>query len=261
MADPLPWTSPPAPAVLGPGEVHVWLAGQPAEHTRHLRRDHLTTVLSADEQVRANRFYFAKDRERYVDARALLRVLVAGYLGTPPGEVQFAYGGHGKPALPKPEGGTRDLRFNVSHSGGVALLAFAWGRELGIDIEGERPMANWQAIAATCFSSRERAHLERLSPAERDQAFFRYWTRKEAFIKATGEGLSGALDRFDMSLAPGAPARVLDSGRMEEMTGWWLEDLHPLTGFAAAVVTEGPPTRITCWRYGDPPEVSRNPPR
>jgi 4'-phosphopantetheinyl transferase len=258
MTGSLLWTSPPTPAVLSAGEVHVWLADEIGEHNRYPRGNHLATI-SLDERVRADRFYFANDRERYVAARALLRVLVGRYLGTPPSDVRFDYGWHGKPSLPKPEGGTRDLRFNVSHSGGLVLLAFAWGRELGIDIECERPMADWKGIAATCFSIHERAKLERLSPAERDHVFFKYWTRKEAFIKATGDGLSAQLDRLDVSLAPGAPARILDVGQTDEMKRWWLEDLYPAAGFAAAIATEGQPTRITCWRYGNPPEVSRDP--
>lgn len=251
-------TWPPVRAVLRVGEVHVWVAGRRSEDGQQ-RLDHLVSILSPDERLHADRFHFARDRHRYVATRVALRLLIGRYLRIPASDVRFAYGCRGKPSLQTSEAGAKDLRFNVSHSGGLALMAFAWGRELGVDIECERPIPDWEAIAERCFSTRERAILARLSAAERQHVFFRYWTRKEALIKATGDGLSRPLDSFDVSFAPDEPAQLCNRGDLGESARWWLEDLHPVSGFAAAIVMDGQPTRIMCLQYGDSLEAAGGP--
>jgi 4'-phosphopantetheinyl transferase len=154
----------------------------------------LAGLLSADERHRAGRFAFARERRRYIVARARLRQLLGERLGAAPESLQFVYHPHGKPALAR-RPGRRDLRFNVSHCGGVAAYAFAEGREVGVDLEREREIEDAEAIAERCFS-----------PAERDACrvlgFLYCWTRKEAFVKALGSGLSSPLPQLDVSAAP-----------------------------------------------------------
>jgi 4'-phosphopantetheinyl transferase len=225
---------------LGADEVQVWLAD-----LDRLPDAALAGSLSADERERGRRLRFDRDRRRFVAARGLLRGLLARHLGLEPGRLRFRYGATGKPFLAGADG----PRFNVSHSGGLALLAFAWGREVGVDVEQTRPVPEAETIARRYFSAREAAELARLPGSEREAAFFRCWTRKEAFIKATGEGLSRPLDAFDVTLAPGEPARLLRvAGEPEAACRYWLEDLSPGRGYAAALAVEGGPARVVCRR-------------
>jgi 4'-phosphopantetheinyl transferase len=230
--------------VLSAGDVHVWgasVAEAPAEA--------LADRLSADEHVRASRFHFERDQRAFVSTRGILRGLLGRYLVEDPSRIVFAYRSRGKPYLPSEAGGG-GLRFNVSHSGGLALFAFARDRELGVDVERERFIAEGDSIAARYFSPGEVAALGRLPVSERSRAFFRCWTRKEAFIKATGDGLSRPLDTFDVSLAPEEPARLLRlEGEPEEVGRWWIEGLEPGEAFAGALAVAGRPLRLECWKW------------
>jgi 4'-phosphopantetheinyl transferase len=233
---------------LDPGDVHVWIA-----LLDELDGAALRAPLSADERARGGRFHFERDRRRFVSARGLLRTLLGRYLEVDPATLGFGYGSRGKPFL----AGCDELRFNVSHSAGLALLAFARGCELGVDIEQERPLPESEEIALRYFSAWEGAELRRLREDERGAAFFRCWTRKEAFIKATGDGLSRPLDAFDVSLAPGEPARLLRVlGEPEAPRRFWLEDLRPASGFAGALAVEGEPKRVVRRAWGQYGEVS-----
>jgi len=193
-------------------------------------------VLTDEERDRARRFVFDRDRDRFIGARACLRQLLAARLGTPPDSVELVYGAHGKPAL-APGYADTGLRFNVSHCDDLTLYAFSCGREIGIDVEAVRPIGDADDIAARFFSQRENRAYRALEPSDRPLGFFQCWTRKEAFIKALGDGLSYPLDRFDVSLTPGEPAQIL---RVEDTPGdrcgWRLESWSPAPGFVAAVV-------------------------
>jgi 4'-phosphopantetheinyl transferase len=175
----------------------------------------LAGLLSADERHRAGRFAFARERRRYIVARARLRQFLGERLGAAPESLQFVYKPHGKPAL-EHRPGQRDLRFNVSHCGGVAAYAFAEGREVGVDVEREREIEDAEAIAERCFS-----------PAERDACrvlgFLYCWTRKEAFVKALGSGLSSPLPELDVSGAP---------------QGWSVQSFVPGPGLVGAVAVQ-----------------------
>jgi 4'-phosphopantetheinyl transferase len=223
-------------ADLAPGDVHVWAAC-----LDDLSEDALGVPLSADERDRGGRFHFKRDRRRFVTARGLLRVLLGRYLDVDPAGLLFGYGPRGKPCLAERD----EPRFNLSHSGGLALLVFARGCELGVDIEQERPLPESADIARHYFSAREGAGLLSLREDERDAAFFRCWTRKEAFVKATGDGLSRPLDAFDVTLAPGEPARLLRvDGEPEAVRRFRLEDLRPAPGFAGALAIDGETKRV-----------------
>jgi 4'-phosphopantetheinyl transferase len=204
-------------------------------------------TLTADECQRAERYIFAKDRAHFVVARGLLRVLLGRYLGQEPQHLRFTYGRHGKPALATETGGVA-LRFNVSHSHGLALYAITRGREVGVDIEHIRPEVAQEQVAERFFSPREVTVLRALPTPLQAPAFFACWTRKEAYIKATGAGLALPLDQFDVSLAPGEPAALLHTAwDPQEATRWALQDLAPAPGYRAAVAVAGHDWHLTCW--------------
>jgi 4'-phosphopantetheinyl transferase len=238
------WCRP--PEVLGdPGnEVHVWRIGLDAPDDAVRRVEH---TLSADEQARADRYHFPRDRARFILGRAGLRACLARYLGIEPADVRFQYGPEGKPGLAL-EGTPQGLRFNLAHSAGLALLGVARDRELGIDIEALRPMDDADGVAARICSARELADYRALPDSERLLAFFRCWTRKEAYVKALGRGLSMALDRCQVSLRPGEPPRLLEvDGNPAEVERWSLCELHPAPGFVGTLVAEGRGWTIRCW--------------
>ena len=202
-------------------------------------------LLTPAERARADRFARACDRRRFVVARARLRELLAERLNTSPRSIKLTYGPAGKPALAPRTGGT-SLRFNVSHCGDMAAFALVDGREVGIDIEEVRPITDADDIATLVFSDRERSEYRDLPPDAKCRGFFNGWTRKEAFIKAVGAGLAYRLDQFDVSLAPGQPARLLrvgaDSG---DRTPWTLQAFDPAPGLVGAIVTGSAETAVT----------------
>jgi 4'-phosphopantetheinyl transferase len=198
----------------------------------------LEASLSDAERQRAERFALDRDCRRFIVARGRLRELLAARLAVQPESIELVYGQRGKPALAPPFADS-GWRFNVSHSGEMAVYGFARGREIGIDVEAVRTLRDSDSIAARFFSRQENVEYRALDPRERDMGFFNCWTRKEAFIKALGDGLYHPLDRFDVSLAPGEPARILRVESMPgEECGWRLESFLPAAGFVGAVVTE-----------------------
>jgi 4'-phosphopantetheinyl transferase len=206
-------------------------------HAEPAAVEELAQCLSEEERLRAGRFVFARDRRRFIVARAWLRRLLASRLGVQPEGIQLTYGPRGKPALRRNLADS-DLRFNVSHSEDLAVYAFARGREIGIDVEAVRQLEDADAIAARFFSVRENSAYRALDSNDKPLGFFNCWTRKEAFIKALGDGLYCPLDSFDVSLAPGEPARILRvSNAPGDRCGWHLESFSPNSGFVAAVVT------------------------
>jgi 4'-phosphopantetheinyl transferase len=244
-----PWRHPPEMLELGRDEIHVWRAtlDQPPS-----RIQSFLCSLAADERARAARFYFEKDREHFIVARGVLRAILGCYLNRAPECLSFCCGSHGKPAIAaEPDGDA--IRFSVSHSGGVALYAVARGREVGIDLERIRFDLAVVEIAERYFSRREVAMLRTLSAEAQRQAFFRLWTRKEAYVKARGEGLSLPLDQFDVSLAAEEPTAVWATQRdPSEASRWSLQELAPAPGYAAALAAEGYGWGVTCWQWADP---------
>jgi 4'-phosphopantetheinyl transferase len=201
----------------------------------------LRGLLSPEELQRAARFRFDRDRNVFIRARGWLRALAGAYTGSRPAEIAFRYSERGKPELAA--GAASNLRFNVSHSGEVVLLAFALGRRLGVDVEKIRKDFAITEIAERFFSPVERAGLRALPSGLQHQAFFRCWTRKEAYIKATGDGLSLPLDQFDVSFGPNQPAQILETRPdPAEVERWLLRDLDIGEQYAGAVVIERNPS-------------------
>ena len=217
------------------GEIHVWRAFLSVDQS--LLR-HLESMLAEDEKARAARFIFDRDRDHFVAARGILRALLARYIGCPAEAIKFAYGPRGKPALADPVSDS-NIRFNLSHSHSLALIAVGDEREVGIDVELLRPEFAGEGIAKRYFSEKEVRELTQLPVESRTEGFFRCWTRKEAYIKARGDGLHIPLDSFSVSLSPDRfPALVsADESR------WKIESLVPSSEeerrYAAALVAEG----------------------
>ncbi len=240
------WTTPLRHPELASDEVHVWRArlDLPEEHIQAFEQ-----VLADDERARALRFRFQKDRTHFTAARGILRTLLGRYLVQPPARLQFRYNQYGKPLL-----GDSDeenaLRFNVSHSHGMALFAFTCGRDVGVDIEYMLADRAEMSIARRFFSPYEVEALQAVPEKQRTQAFYSCWTRKEAYVKTRGLGLSLDLNLFDVSLAPGEPAALLNIREPgQRLEDWSLHDLAPGAGYAAALALKGEPCRVVRWEW------------
>ena len=194
--------------------------------------------LSPAEQDRARRFHFERDRNRFAGCRSWLRIVLGGYLGLDPADVRFEYGERGKPSLATDQNGER-LQFNLAHSGDFGLLGVAVERRVGLDIEQIDRFRDHLQIAERYFSRREADDLEELPAELRREGFVACWTRKEAFIKALGLGLSLPLSDFSVTVHPHAVATINELPPSQQNVNWWLQDLSVPDGYRAALVTEG----------------------
>jgi 4'-phosphopantetheinyl transferase len=232
------WSRPAQELAIGQDELHIWRAWldvEPQEHSRFL------SYLNKDEVLRAERFVFPRDRDQFIVARGKLRELLGKYLRRPPDAVQFKTARYGKLSLLD----DRDqLRFNLSHSHGLALYGFCMGRELGIDTEKIQPDFAGEGIAERYFSVAEQCELAEVPKELRDTAFFLCWTRKEAYIKAHGDGLQIPLDSFDVSLKPGEPGTL----RSADRDRWSIRSFVPAPDFVAAIIVEGEVHSTRFWR-------------
>jgi 4'-phosphopantetheinyl transferase len=241
------WLDPPDELSLEAGELHIWrvrLDQQPAAHL-----DRLRSLLSVDEQERADRFHFPRHRQRYIVSRGTLRILIGRYLNRQPHSLSFSYGLQGKPALVE-QSTPEPLEFNVAHSEDVALIGFIWGRSVGVDVEHIRSLKDMRQMASRFFSAEEYQTWLSVPAQKQDEAFFNCWTRKEAYIKVIGEGLSHPLNRFVVTLLPGEPGQLLTvDGSSTLAKKWQMVALHPTVDFAAAAAVEGGWERLRCWYY------------
>jgi 4'-phosphopantetheinyl transferase len=211
----------------------------------------LATLLPSAEHDRASRFYFQRDRARFIAGRAQLRILLARYLRADPAALTFAYGPFGKPALTT-SWATSKLAFNVAHSEDLAVAAFA-RTDCGIDVERVRPLADMDELVSRFFSPRETVSFLGLPAGEKPQAFFNLWTRKEAWLKAIGEGIGHSLDRVEVSFLPGEPAKLVSlPGNSKLAASWSLLALAPAAGFTAALARPGPQGPVAMYRMHDP---------
>lgn len=242
------WTQRPVALNLPRDEVHVWRASLDLAADRIAS---LSQYLNSDELSRAARYRFQKDRDRFVVARGVLRSLLGLYLRLEPSLLRFQYGPYGKPAVFTVAGQT-SINFNVSHAGGLALYAFAWDREVGIDIERVQPIVGIMELAQPVFSPGEIATLGSLPTDLQGRAFYTCWTRKEAYIKARGEGLFLPLDQFDVSLLPGTSVRLLKNQALpDDVYRWSLCALELEDDHAATLAVEGHGWCLRCWQWPD----------
>jgi 4'-phosphopantetheinyl transferase len=241
------WAIPPYSLALENDEVHIWRVQLDMPEDHILALEH---ILASDERTRATRFHFPKDRLHFIAARGVLRTILGRYLAQNPSVLQFRYNQYGKPFL---YNGIEDsmLSFNVTHSHNMALYAITRkGREVGIDIEYIRPERADLAIAEHFFSHYEVKTLCTIPAPQQALAFFHCWTRKEAYIKARGMGLSLDLSLFDVSLMPGEPAEILNTREQgQDLADWSLHDLAPGSGYAAALAAKGAPYRLVSWQW------------
>ena len=241
------WAFPPEQLLLHENEVHVWQASLnvPSAAIQRLR-----SILPKHELQRADRFRFPKDRNHFTIAHAVLRLLLNRYMTVPPAHIRFEHNQYGKPALCSATH-QENIRFNLSHSGKLALYAFAYDRELGIDVEWiHRRIDQAEQIAERYFSPCENESLRRLPDHQKREGFFNCWTRKEAYIKAKGRGLSLPLAQFDVSLAPGEPARLLQTRNdPPDVSRWTMCELYPGADYTAALLVEGEGWDMKCWQF------------
>lgn len=236
----------PVDITLEANEVHLWLVDLEVSSAL-LRR--LAGSLSPEESARAARFHFARDRDRFIVAHALLRLLLARYCQVAPGALRFVSNAYGKPALDF-AAGQEPLYFNLSHSHQLALYAFTRVCELGVDIEHIRDDFEYAQSAAHVFSPRERAALASLPVELKPAGFFNAWTRKEAYIKARGMGVSLGLDLFDVSLSPYEPAALLETREADQVaSAWSMFALNAPSGYKAALALPAHGVSLRCWRW------------
>lgn len=197
--------------------------------------------MSEDEEARAAKFKFDRDRRLFTVAHAALRSICATYLRTTPRAIEFVEGPYGKPKLPSDSG--TDLRFNLSHSGELALIAVALQREIGVDIEAVRDF-DFDQVAERFFTAREVADLRSLPTPQQRSAFYKCWTSKEAFLKARGTGLSAKLDEVKITSVDGADIRI-----RAFVPGWSMVELPAGEGYIAALVSQGAPVSVQLYRW------------
>nr|WP_242039720.1 4'-phosphopantetheinyl transferase HetI [Anabaena sphaerica] len=218
-------------------DVHIWKIDlkQP-----ELQLESFQKTLSSDEFARAERFYFPEHRQRFIIGRGSLRTILGRYLGVEPSQVEFDYQQRGKPLLAA-KFANSGLFFNLSHSQDLGLCGISYQRLIGVDLEYIRPMSDLENLAKRFFLTSEYEVIKLLSPQQQEQAFFRYWTCKEAYLKATGDGLV-QLEQIEVDLTPTKSAQLLVSGN------WELRELIPADNFAAAVVVANNGSNFQFWQ-------------
>jgi len=236
--------APPNVLILKPNQVDIWrIFIDPKADSVQLTG----STLSADETERAERFHFDRDRHRFIVAHIALRDILSRYLDCEPNEITFSVNPYGKPELTN-----HNLEFNLSHSGDFALIAVTQKYKVGVDVEYIRSNSDPESIAERFFSTSEFSELISLPPEQRTTGFFNCWTRKEAYIKAQGLGLSLPLDSFDVSLTPNEPA-ILRATRPDstESIRWTLFPLNVASEYAAATAVEGKDLEFRLWDWSN----------
>jgi 4'-phosphopantetheinyl transferase len=249
------WPLPPANPQLAGNEIHVWatsLAVEPAVLEK------LAHTLAPDEQERAQRFKFDLHRNRYLAGRGALRAILAQYLATNPAQLRFDYLANGKPVLAG-EFASAGIHFNLAHTGDLALVAVTRMSLVGVDVEWVRPVKDVDHLVARFFSRREDELFQKVPVEEKPAAFFNLWTRKEALLKATGEGITRSLSLVEVSFLPGEPARLLAiSGDAKAAQQWEMREFAPTQGFVGAVAIQPGTSNIQsgnselvvkCWKW------------
>ncbi len=232
------WLTAPTNLTLLQDEVHVWRINLDKPDAQ---LQHLAATLSSDEVCRAKRFYKEQHRQRFIAGRGILRTILSRYLDVEPQLLQFSYEPSGKPILAD-SFADRKLWFNLTHSQGLALCAVSCDRQVGIDLEYVRPISDVLSLANRFFAPGEYAVLSSLSPHQMQEVFFRYWTCKEAYLKATGVGIA-QLEQIEIVLTPGQPAKI----KTEQQ--WSLLEIVPDGNSVAAIAVEGSGIRLTRWQY------------
>ena len=228
---------------IGDGEVHVWY-GSYNDMQPYLSL--ISHMLSRTEQMRAEKYHFPIDRDRYLVRHGVLRILTGLYLSIDPMQIRFGMNQYGKPVIQNTCRGD-PLQFNISYSNEMVLFAFTRGRLIGVDIEFIKSIPDMDAIVESCFSSNENAEFNALPIKKRQEAFYHCWTQKEAFVKAIGDGLSRSLDHFDVSLTLGTDAELRRTAWDQyEAARWSLKTITLVPGYIASLAVEGSGWSLSC---------------
>lgn len=236
------WPSPSSIPQLATGEIHVWRIDLDIPDDRWRA---LLSLLAVDELAKAERFHFAKHRRRTIVSHAALRILLGRYLARPPRGIAFSYNSHGKPRL---AGEGQRIRFNLSHTEEIMLVAFVLDSEVGIDIEAVTRTVDYMGVGQRWFSALESRTLQSLPEQERVDAFFRAWCRKEAYIKARGEGMAHPLQRFSVALDKHESRLVEHLDDSGETSRWTFIDIDVAENYRATVVAETADWQVGCYR-------------
>ncbi len=238
------WSSPEHDVSLSPSELHVWRAW--LDQDDHHQSDHQSLLSHAEIDV-ANKFFFARDRNRYINSRGILRCILGRYLSTEPHEITIDRGEHGKPLLEK---SPYQMEFNLSHSRGLGIFVFAIGKRIGIDVEYIRPLSDYEQIAKFFLTSNEMEALCQLPEEIRLQGFYKAWTRKEAFVKALGVGIGNALHKFEVSVSPFEEPTINEIHQgIKDVSHWKLLDLEPAPSYVAALAVEASEFSLRLFDY------------
>lgn len=231
---------------LRDGDVHVWV-GELDKTVSELYR--FIHPLSSDERMRAERFHFEKDRNRFIVRHGILRMILGHYLDLDANRLRFHHGENGKPVLNETPG-IVDIKFNLSHSNGVALFAFARHSDIGVDIEYIRDISEMDLLAERYFSITENDVFRSIPKNQRKEAFFKCWTCKEAFVKALGDGLSWSLGKFDVSMVPGESGKLLRiKDDSKEASQWFIQTFNPTPDYVGSIAVRSRIPKIRCWKW------------
>lgn len=239
------WEPPPKELAFAPDAIHLWSASLD-DAVSNL--NYWEKILSSDERERAERLILEQNRNRFVAGRGILRSLLGKYLQMQPEQIQFQYNRWGKPSPDSSD----ILHFNLSHSNGIALFAFCKTGTIGVDIEYISPETNLEQTSALVFSKNEIATLQSVLPELRRDLFFKYWTRKEAFMKASGEGFSVSPSEFDVSFAPENPVeKIAKDNEQSTDSDWFVQDLSVFEGYAAALACKSKTCLLSFFKMPD----------
>ncbi len=243
------WNIPPKKINLPSGHIHIWRAWltQPTPVIHGMAE-----LLSDDEKARAQRLKFERDRLKFIIGRGVLRQILSRYLPVQAEEILFTYGPQGKPALAARQAQT--VQFNLAHSRNLAIYAVARQQSVGVDVEYIRRLEDMAQMAARFFSPRENAAFQMLPEKDKPAGFFNCWTRKEAWLKACGDGLTRPLDQFDVTLTPGDPAQLLTvRNAPTEAARWQLQAFQPAPNYVAALAMKDAALQMDYWQFSSLP--------
>ena len=244
--DTIRWNSAGEKLILPNNEVHLWSASV-QENISYLNT--YRHILSLEEKQRAERFKFKRDQDRFIIAHVLLRLVLSRYIKITPQAIAYSSNSFGKPNL-KGCSDIETINFNMSHSNDHVLIAVANNLAVGVDIEWVRPIENANQIVETFFSAKEKVQFQSLSDHLKTEAFYSCWTRKEAFIKALGVGISLPLNQFSVSFLPGEPADLLEvPTTIEQPEFWTLEEFQVREGYVAAIAAQGTGLKFCYWKW------------
>jgi 4'-phosphopantetheinyl transferase len=242
------WELPPEELTCATRDIHLWLARLDVAENQ---RSYLEGILSPDECQRAEKFASDQIRAHFIAGRGFLRCILSRYLQMEPAQIRFRYNRRGKPFLERSIGKDA-LHFNLSHANGLALFGFTRTSEIGVDIEYINDQTDIEQTVALVFSPAETAAFQALPAAQRRNAFFQFWTRKEALIKAMGDGFSLPLREFDVSQAPEKPVLPIAAPNIQSADKQWrIKDINVLPGYVAAIAREGNKGPVSFFRMPD----------